>query len=181
MNLHLNCNDCRGFLPAYISRTLPPLPRQKVAAHLDSCETCYAAYVQQRDIERELTQQVPLIGRADSPRLNRIWTAVQGEMARPRRAALRRIPARYHLVTIVAIVGLLLPSLGFQALHQRQMALALPVQPTPTETIEVTSQTVAMATAECACWLEAASVEAPEFTVPAQPNYAPNISGTQVP
>jgi hypothetical protein len=102
-------------------------------------------------------------------------------MARPRRPAFRRIPARNQIATIILVVGLLLPSLGFQALRQRQVAMALPVPPTPTETVERTSQAVAMATAQCACLTELASTEAPEFTLPAQPNYAPDLSGTQVP
>src|SRR5690606_1525562 len=108
-------------------------------------------------------------------------TAVQGEMAHPRRPALSRIPVRYQVAAIILVVGLLLPSLGFQALHQRQVAMALPVPPTPTETIEKTSQAVAMATTGCACSIQAASTEAPKFTLPAQPNYAPDLSATQAP
>lgn len=181
MNMRLNCTDYRAYLPAYIERELSPLMRRRVGAHLDRCESCYTAYVQQREVSRELRQQVPLIGRADAPRLNRIWTAVQGEMACPRSSAFRRIPARYQITTIILVVGLLLPSLGFQALRHGQVVMALPVPPTPTETTEKTSQAVAMATAQCACLTEIASTEAPEFTLPAQPNYAPDLNATQVP
>ena len=179
MMKRLSCDEYKRYLPAYSDRELPPLLRRRVAMHLEKCESCYASYVRQREVSRELAQQVPLIGRADAPRLNKIWTAVQGEMAHPRRAALRRIPARYPMAVIILVVGLLLPSFGFQALSQHQVAMALPAPPAPTEPIEKTSQ--AVATAACACGSHVISTQSPEVTPPAQPNYAPDLISTQAP
>jgi hypothetical protein len=174
------CKDCRMHLSGYIQRELPLPLRRRVGGHLDQCAACYGVYLREREMAQELTAQVPLIGRADEPRLGRIWTAVQAEMTRPRRSSLSQIPKRYGVVTVVLVL-VLLPSLGFQALQHRQMLLALPVPPTPTETIERTSQAVAMATAGCACTPAAEATTAPEFTLPVQPNYAPDASGTAAP
>jgi predicted anti-sigma-YlaC factor YlaD len=177
----MTCHDCRAHLPGYIHRELSPLVRRRVGAHLDKCEACYAVYTSQREVARELTQQVPLIGQADAPRLGKIWSSIQVEMARPRRSTLSRIPRRRGFAIVILVLVLLLPSLGFHALQQRQVAMALPVPPTPTETSERTSQAVAMATATCNCAIQAAATAAPEVTLPAQPNYPPNTSGTEVP
>jgi hypothetical protein len=177
----LTCNDCRTHLTGYIQGDLPLRLRLRVGAHLDDCAGCYGVYMREREMARDLTAQVPMIGRADGARLGKIWSAVQTEMIRPRRSSLSRIPKRYGIATAVLVVALLLPSLGFQALQHRQMLMALPVPPTPTETIERTSQAVAMATAVCSCTPASEATTSPEFTLPAQPNYAPDVSGTAAP
>lgn len=183
------CRQCRKELSGYIQRVLSPSARRRVSAHLDTCPACYTVYVNERDVVRTLTQQVPMIGRADAPRLGKIWSAVQGEMARPRRSPLPPILKRYSPIMVIVLVFALLP--GFQAFQQHQAVMALPVPPTPTETIERTVQAVAMATAECLCASDGTSDGASEaiatsapawiFTVPAQPNYAPNVKKTAVP
>lgn len=180
MMTSLSCHDCRKFIPGYISRELPPSLRRRVGGHLDTCEACYTVYLRHREISRELAQQLPAIGRVEAPRLGKIWNAVQAEMVLPRPSSWSRFPRRHGVATVVLVMALLLPSLGFQALQQR-VAMALPVPPTPTETVERTSQVVAMATAECRCGVDAAATAAPDYTFPAHPNYAPNASATPTP
>jgi anti-sigma factor RsiW len=176
----LSCHDSRKFIPAYVSRELPTSLRRRVGAHLDGCEACYTVYMRQRKVAHELVQQVPAIGRADAPRLGKIWNAVQAEMALPRPSSWSRMTRRHGIVTIALVLALLLPSLGYQALQQR-VAMALPVPPTPTESVDRTSQAVAMATAECRCAPSSAATAAPNYTLPARPNYAPNASATGTP
>jgi anti-sigma factor RsiW len=176
----LSCHDCRKFIPAYVSRELPTSLRRRVGEHLDGCEACYTVYLRQREIAHELVQQVPAIGRTNAPQLGKIWNAVQTEMTLSRPSSWSRVTKRHGIVTIALVLVLLLPSLGYQALQQRAV-MALPVPPTPTEAVDTTSQAVAMATAECNCVVSAAATAAPNYTVPAHPNYAPNASGTETP
>jgi anti-sigma factor RsiW len=143
MMKRFSCHDCREYLPAYISRDLPPTVRRRVGAHLDTCEACYTVYQRQREITHKLAQQVPLVGKADAPRLGKIWSAVQAEMTRPRRSSWNQIPRRHGVVILILVLVLLLPSLGFQAL-QRRVAMALPCRRHQPRQL-TTSQAVAMA------------------------------------
>jgi hypothetical protein len=153
--------------------------RRAVGAHIDGCEACYTVYLRQREITHELVHQVPAIGRTNPPQLGKIWNAVQAEMLLPRPSSWSRFPRR-PIITVTLVLVLLVSSLGYQALQHRAV-MALPVPPTPTEIIDSTSQVVAMATAECACAVSAAATAAPNNTVFAQSNYAPNANGTELP
>lgn len=176
----ISCHECRKLIPAYVSRELSTSLRRRVGAHIDECEACYTVYLRQREIAHELVQQVPAIGRTNAPQLGKIWNAVQTEMVLPPPTSWSRLPKRQSIVTIALILILLLSSLGYQALQHRAV-MALPVPPTPTELKDSTSQALAMTTEECRCVVSAAATAAPNNTIAAQSNYAPNASGTEAP
>lgn len=124
----LTCRECRDFIPAYTQRELATLLRHRVGAHLDGCTSCSAVYRAQRDVTRDLRGTLPAIGVADTRRLNGIWTAIQQEMARPRRRTPPH-PRRISASALVVVAALMLTlSLG-----ANRLALALPVPPTPAE------------------------------------------------
>lgn len=179
MMTSITCKDCRHHLRGYIERDLPPMLRRRVATHLDECASCYRAYQRERELIGELNERVPLIGRSEGTRFSAIWNTVQTEMGKPQRSSWSRLPKRYLVVATVLVIIILLPSMGFHALQNHQIVMALP--PTPTETVERTIQAVAMATAQCACTPPASVTDTPEVTPPAQPNYAPDLSATQAP
>lgn len=167
----LSCQNCRAKLPAYLHRELNPRLRRRVAAHLNNCPACYAAYREQQDIARELQDMLPAFGQTDSVQLGRMWSAVQTEMAQPQRRFQPVFRARYSLGVVALLVALALPwMLGGQS-----RALALPMPPTPAgtglqETPPVTNATTA-ATAE--------APEASAHTPPLQPT--PDVTATRHP
>ena len=116
----ITCRTCREYLPGYLQRDLHPKLRAEVAAHLESCDTCYVLSVQQRDLARSL----PTVGSPVSG-LDRIWSAVQADMAQPRREPEGLEKARYSVVALIFIIALLLPW------TVRGQRLVLPTPPTP--------------------------------------------------
>jgi hypothetical protein len=62
---------------------MQPHERHVVARHLEDCERCYAAYLQQLDLTRELEQVVPFVGADYRPDFKRVWAAMQAATVRP--------------------------------------------------------------------------------------------------
>jgi hypothetical protein len=122
------CRECRALLPAYIDRELTPAARSHVSAHLDACDRCHADYTRQRALAADLRAGLPALGRLDTARTGLLWSAVQSELAVPRRAALPVGQARMSLVVLLMAAALLLPWLVSAG---RLAALSLPLPPTP--------------------------------------------------
>jgi hypothetical protein len=126
----LNCHECQAHMIAYIHRDLPLRTRHRIGQHLNRCESCYAAYANQRHLSNELRTSIGFLGQPEKPQLGRMWTAIQQDMKRPRQV-LPRYRTRYGAVLVVLMVALVLPwTLGTQ-----QRALAVPpnypvIQPT---------------------------------------------------
>ncbi len=122
----MTCRSCQAHLVSYLHNELSPHLRRRVAYHLDDCAACYALYVQQRELARELQNAVPLIGRNDAPRFDRVWLSVQGELVQPRRSP--QFHARYSLALLALLLALLFPwTMG----GQRLTSAAPPTQPPP--------------------------------------------------
>ncbi len=123
----LTCEQCQSKLVAYLHRELDPLERRQVARHLDTCETCYALYLQEYELAQNLGEIVPLIGQGRQPRFDRMWSAIQQDIAHPRRAV-KRYPAHFGLAALAVTIMLLIPLvLGKQSLPLRPPA----TQPSP--------------------------------------------------
>jgi anti-sigma factor RsiW len=122
------CRECRALLPAYIDRELAPAARSRVSAHLDDCDRCHAEYTRQRALAADLRAGLPALGRLDAARAGLLWSAVQTDLASPRRAALPVGQARMSLVVLLMAAALLLPWLVSTG---RLAALSLPLPPTP--------------------------------------------------
>lgn len=101
---------CKSRMVAFINGELPPKARRRVARYIDECPDCYAEYIHQRDLQRELKSRVPVIGLPEAGQLERIWGAVQIQMqqtASPRRW-------RYGFITAVVVIMLMMPLLFTQ-------------------------------------------------------------------
>jgi hypothetical protein len=87
---------------------------------------CYTVYTHQRDMQRELSFYVPLIG--GRPRYSKMWASIQADMSRPHD---RHYHIRYGLAALMFVVALGLPwTLG----KQPTALAAVPTQPSPAQT-----------------------------------------------
>lgn len=168
----ISCQSCRAKLPAYLHRELNPRLRRRVAAHLNNCPACYAAYRQHQDIGRDLQSSLPAFGQPDHAQLGRVWRAVQAEMNQPRRSFQPVFRARYSLGVVALLITLVLPWVFGSQSH----VMALPMLPTPAAT--GLQETPSVANAKTA----ATTIEAPDAgaqTPPLQPT--PDATATRHP
>lgn len=130
------CRFTRSHLSAYVDGSLHPARRRRVAAHLDHCDACYARYAQQRDLQRKLQRELPLMGQGTLPDFDRLWTGISPELPAPQSSRPAQPQFRYGLAVLVMVVLLLLPL----ALPDRDAALALtlPAAPVPEQLAEAT-------------------------------------------
>jgi len=137
--MSMKCSDCQRNMVAYLDGELTPQVRLRLARHLEQCPMCYAVYVHERDMARELAYALPLVGQENQPRLEKMWAAIQADMALPRRRPRQHDQMRYGLVGLALILALLLPWTA----GQRQVAAlaALPTQPSPAATASRTPET----------------------------------------
>ena len=161
--MRMSCRECRELLPGYIQRELSPKQRERVSRHLSACSECYAVYVGQRVVVRELAISVPRIG-GDHPPLDRIHSAVMSELATPKAQHSGLYHARYSLAALVLMVSLLLPWTF------RSYASAPPTPPRPEN---VTPQGTAV--------ISSPPTEAATLTATLQANYAPLVGVTETP
>ncbi len=123
----VNCRECRSNLVAYLHRELSPARRREIALHLDTCQGCYAAYIEQRDLSHELAQILPRLGNASAPHFERVWNAFQAERAGGRTPD-AAYPARYGLAALLFMLALLFP----WSLNRGEIIMAAPpTQPSP--------------------------------------------------
>ena len=101
-----DCRKCQHDLVAYIHHELSPARRQRVAKHLDTCNTCYALYLQHQRLARQMKQDVPLIGQGHRPAFERIWAGIQQEVPR---SAFKTYSTRYSLAAVVVMLMLIVP------------------------------------------------------------------------
>lgn len=157
------CRVCREHLPGYISRELSPAARSQVAAHIETCDACYAAYVQQRELTSELTRTLPELGGA-RPRLDHIWAGIEADIRQPKRTTIKLDQARYSLAVLLLMIALLLPW------TIRSHQFSLPTPPTP-DVVNTPSTPVAISLVKAV----------DEITPPVQPNHAPVMGATDIP
>lgn len=162
----ITCRTCRNHLPAYLHRELPPKLRAEVAEHLQDCDACYALSVQQRDLSNDLSRSLPAFGSPVSG-LDRIWSAVQADMAQSRREPEVLEKVRYSIVALIFVLALLLPW------TVRGQRLTLPTPPTPAvSTPRGTPVGVAFAPY---------TITFSSLTPPIQSNNAPELGATDTP
>jgi anti-sigma factor RsiW len=75
-----DCQHTRDHLVAYINGELGRRRTRRIADHLRGCETCYAAYVRERDTARNLTSELTLLGRADAPQFDALWSHIETQL-----------------------------------------------------------------------------------------------------
>lgn len=171
----ITCGECRTLLPGYTGRELSREARARVASHIDTCNACYSVYLQHREITGELRQLLPVIGQADAPRLENIWSAVQTGLSQPRISPLQKDPARFGIAALVVAAAILLPWL----INQQRLGMALPLPPTPVAMAfsQETEAVVAAIATEQGVKVSGSSSEYVSMaaTPPAQPNYSPVV------
>jgi anti-sigma factor RsiW len=123
--MRMNCCECQSHLVAYLDNQLPPRLRHRVGQHINTCANCYATYMVQRNVARDLAASLPRIGQPNAPQLGRMWTAVQADMHRPTPVANRQLLTRSGVACVILILVMLLP----WSLNQGQIALAVPSLP----------------------------------------------------
>lgn len=104
----MHCWKVRSRLVAYIHGELQPHERHLVARHLEDCETCYAAYLQQLELTRELEQVVPFVGADYRPDFKRVWAAMQSETIHSRSAP-RLQSLHYGLAALIVAALFFIP------------------------------------------------------------------------
>jgi anti-sigma factor RsiW len=107
----LRCQAVQTHLTAYIHGELPLKARRRVSAHLERCERCQSAYQRQRELVRDLEQELPRVGQAQSAQLARVWSKVQTELdtpARRRRPSLR-YRASYGVAALLLVIVMFVP------------------------------------------------------------------------
>ena len=118
---------CKSRMVAFIHSELSSASRQRVARYIDECSACYAEYAHQKNIQRKLIDQIPVLGQPKPDQLDRMWAAIQGEM-QPSQPRVRPLyPTRYGLVTLALMLMLIMP-LIFQG---GRVSLITVTQPTP--------------------------------------------------
>jgi anti-sigma factor RsiW len=165
----LTCAETRRHLYGYVHHELSAEQRRWVAAHFDHCDSCYAAYRQQRDLARELAQTLPGLGRLETPRLTQMWGAVQNGLSRPLASPWQRDPARLGIAALILIGALTLPII----IRQQRLSLSLPLPPTPVILAQETENLASNAATAVAGLPLNFSVPTAAVTPPAGPNYAP--------
>lgn len=125
--LNLKYRYCKVHMMAYINGELSLAARRRIARYIAEDPACYAEYMRQLDIARELEHRMQCVGRPAMPQLERIWAQVQTNIhaAPVQRPQSRRV--RYGLLLLVALLVLILP----WALANRNVAPNIPSQPAP--------------------------------------------------
>lgn len=122
-------------MAAYLNGELSPRARRRIARYIEADAACYNEYIRQRDLARELSCEVPLVGQPTAPQLDRIWAAVQAELTPANPHPFRRSSrmgrstgsARYGLVGMAVALVLALPF----TLGNGTVAFAIAPQPAP--------------------------------------------------
>ncbi|MBC7809978.1 MAG: zf-HC2 domain-containing protein [Burkholderiales bacterium] len=139
--VRMDCRFCEAHLVAYLNGQLSAKARSRIARHVDECESCYAAYMNERDMSRELERRVPLVGANVGMGTNaafaRMWSAIEIEIpTSPAPAASTgwrwSYQLRYSLAALVFMLALLLP----WTMEQHKIGLSLPIPPEPSLVIE---------------------------------------------
>lgn len=157
----ISCRVCREHLSGYVSRELPTALRTQVAAHIDSCDACYAQYAQMREVSSELARTLPTLG---TPRMDKMWAAVESDLRHPRRETPRIDQVRYSVIVIVLLIAFLMP----WTLRAQQSEL--PTPPTP-------AAGTPLGTPVAAVLVKVNDAVTP----PLQSNYAPSMGATDSP
>lgn len=140
----MKCKQCQSHLVAYIHRELKPEVRDQVSRHLDECEACYTIYLQYQNNDHRLGQVMPLIGQANRPTLQRVWTSVQADLTQSY-PSMKPVSASYGLVALVVTLMLLVPlTMG----NRNVPAVLPPTQPAPLVALATPSATEAVESIE---------------------------------
>lgn len=123
---------CRARMADYLDGRLSLHARRRIAHYIDTDPACYAEYVHQRELRRELTASLPRVGKANPTRLDALWTAIQADLRpnAPRRVihpTLLPFRARYGFAGMALGLLVMLPL----TVGTGGVSFALPNHPEP--------------------------------------------------
>jgi len=123
---------CRARMTDYLEGRLSAEDRRRIARAIDRDPACYAEYVRQRELRRELTASVPRVGKPSQRRLDALWMAIQADlMPNAPRRVVHPTPlpfrARYGFAGMAIGLLVILPL----TVAPDGGAFALPLQPEP--------------------------------------------------
>lgn len=128
MGKNIGCHRCQAQLIAYLNRELRPSMRERMAQHLDTCPTCYARLMQESQLAVELQQEIPLVGRGQTPGFDQVWSAFRRDARAASARASFTQSIRYGWAVLAVAVMLVIP----MTIGARQVTLAsAPTQPSP--------------------------------------------------
>lgn len=118
---------CKYRMVAYLNRELSEPARRRVARFIDECDDCYAEYIRQRELKREIQSRFPAFGQASEAQLNRIWSAIEGDLmdSSPRSSKPRSL--QYGFIIAVLLSLLLIPLMT----SENSISQAVATQPAP--------------------------------------------------
>ncbi len=129
---------CKNRMIAYLNGELPTASRRRMARYIDECPHCYNEYTKQRALHRELMDSLGRFGQPQTVQLDRIWSAVQGELFIPahKPRLYHRYSLRYGLATMAVMLVLVLPLF----MRGNTIAQASITQPEPNQSAIVVTQ-----------------------------------------
>lgn len=104
-----DCQHCREHMVAYINGELGRRRTRWMAEHLRECETCYAAYVRERDAGHTITHELTLLGRAEKPQLDALWGNIEAQLQSTPARSSRLVPWERGLVGVALAILVALP------------------------------------------------------------------------
>lgn len=133
---------CKSRMVAFLNGELPLKSRRRVARYIDECDKCYAMYVREKELHRELTYQMPSFAEPNKPQVDMIWASIQAELqpnARPVRRS--RFRMRYGVMTFAVLLLVMIPFMLGNALPTTVVYAA--TQPAPHNDGAIAETTVA--------------------------------------
>lgn len=143
------CERCQKHLVAYIHQELSVQQRQRIARHLDVCESCYRSYLEHVDLTRQLTERVPRVGQTYHLSVERVWAALEYDGVHPGRT-FRRYSPGYGLVALIAALMLFIPltlenqTIALSSPVMQPLAIALRATPSSTESAEASALQISL-------------------------------------
>lgn len=130
---NLRCRFTRVWLDSYVRRELPLPLRQHVAQHLRACPACRAEYERRAPVIRDLTRDLPAVGRPRQPQLEAMWRGVEQSMVQPP-------PATHGVPRVRAslLIAVLLLSMVVAGNRYTMPALRLANDPPPVARVVLT-------------------------------------------
>lgn len=99
---------CKAHMVAYLHGELSPQARRRINRMIERDPACYAEYLRQREIMRELEHGLPIFGQPDARTLKRMWGAIQQEL-QGHHPPVRAFRWRYGVAGVLLMMILILP------------------------------------------------------------------------
>ncbi len=141
---YLKYRYVKARMTAYLDGELSTKSRHFVARQIDENPLCYREYILAKQSKQELERSLPMFGKADRAQLDNLWANIQTELNQPDELAtpLRRVhrpsySLSYGVAALLLAILLLTP---FAIDVSRASISPIPEQPSPEETVGVTSR-----------------------------------------